>query len=236
MLTAMDQRGLSYDDALAAAAAKGYAEADPTLDVGGYDARSKLAILIRLAFGVAVEEGAIEREGITRLTKTDYEYARMLGGTIKLMGVARTSPGSPGSPPALSAFVSPVFLPSSDPLASVSDAVNAVEIESANLGRTAYAGEGAGRGPTANSVVSDLVKVARGERGAAFPPRDETGLAFREGYESRFYIRLGYRNQLGITKDCGALAEEAGISIFRCARGGGGGVGGGGPPGGGGRG
>ena len=89
MLTAMDQDGLSYDESLSKASELGYTKADPALDVGGFDARSKLKILIRLAFGLNVEEDDITCRGIPELTKEDFEYARMLGGTVKLMGVAK---------------------------------------------------------------------------------------------------------------------------------------------------
>ena len=89
MLTCMDRDGLSYDESLKGASELGYAEADPTLDVGGFDARSKLKILMRLAFGVDVPEDEISCKGIPELTKEDFEYARMLGGTIKLTGVAK---------------------------------------------------------------------------------------------------------------------------------------------------
>merc|ERR1719253_134027 len=88
MLTAMDVYGKSYDEALSEASDLGYAEADPTLDVGGFDARSKLKILMRLAYGIDVDEDEINCRGITELTKIDFGYAKTLGGTIKLLGVA----------------------------------------------------------------------------------------------------------------------------------------------------
>lgn len=109
MLTSMDQGGLSYEDALAEASRLGYAEADPTLDVGGFDARSKLRILMRLAFGVEVNEDEISCRGITDLTKLDFEYAKMMGGTIKLIGVARKVSNNK-----VAAFVSPCYVTGDD--------------------------------------------------------------------------------------------------------------------------
>ena len=109
MLTAMDQGGLSYEDALDEASRLGYAEADPTLDVGGFDARSKLRILMRLAMGVEVNEDEISCRGITDLTKLDFEYAKMMGGTIKLIGVAKKLKENK-----FAAFVSPCYVTGDD--------------------------------------------------------------------------------------------------------------------------
>ena len=208
MLTAMDQGGLSYDDALAEAARLGYAEADPTLDVGGFDARSKLRILMRLGFGVDVDEEEISCRGITELTKLDFEYAKMMGGTIKLVGVAKTV-----SDNKLAAFVSPCYIPGSDSLASVSGATNAVEIISENLVSSTYIGQGAGRYPTANSCVNDIIALAKGDKtDSPFNP-PETNKVFVNNYDSVFYIRLKYRDGLGITRQVGEISEKHGVSI-----------------------
>ena len=131
MLTKMEAEGLSYADCLAEATALGYAEEDPTLDVGGFDARSKLAILVRLAFGVDVDETLISCTGIAGLETIDFEYARgQLDGTIKLLGVAELD-GAGG----LTAYVTPALVPRGATLASISDATNAVEVASRVGGR-----------------------------------------------------------------------------------------------------
>merc|ERR1719253_78656 len=187
MLTAMDRDGKSYDEALAEASALGYAEADPTLDVGGFDARSKLKILMRLGFGVEVSEDEISCRGITELMKVDFDYAKMLGGTIKLLGVAKA-------------------------LDDESVTTNAIEVKSENLVSSTYIGQGAGRYPTANSCVNDIVALAKG---------DQTFLPFNPGsqkkmvnnFESVFYLRLKYRDSLGITRQCGEICEKHGVSI-----------------------
>ena len=207
MLTAMDRDGKSYDEALAEASELGYAEADPTLDVGGFDARSKLRILMRLAFGVEVDEEEICCRGIPELTKTDFEYAKMLGGTIKLLGVTKRV-----SENEVTAFVSPCYVTADDSLSSVNDATNAVEIISDNLVSSTYIGQGAGRYPTANSCVNDIIMLCK---------NDQTPLPFNPGssdkmvqnFESVFYLRLKYKDMLGITRQCGEVCEKHGVSI-----------------------
>jgi len=208
MLTAMDQHGMSYDDALEAAAKLGYAEADPTLDVGGFDARSKLRILMRLGMGVDVEEEEIACSGITDLTKMDFEYAKMMGGTIKLIGVATEVDETK-----VAAYVSPCYVTGDDPLASVNGATNAVEVISDNLVASTYIGQGAGRFPTANSIMNDIVALAKGDSVALpFNPL-ATNKKFTNNYSSYFYIRIKYRDQVGITRQCGEICEKHGVSI-----------------------
>jgi homoserine dehydrogenase len=209
MLTSMDKGGKSYDDALAEASALGYAEADPTLDVGGFDARSKLRILMRLGFGVEVNEEEISCRGITDLTKLDFEYAKMMGGTIKLVGVATTTT----SPDKIAAYVSPCYVTGDDALASVNFATNAIEIKSKNLMSTTYIGPGAGRFPTANSCVNDIIALAKGD-GTPLPFNPAaTNKKFVNNFDSVFYIRLRYRDGLGITRQCGEICEKHGVSI-----------------------
>mmetsp|Transcript_76304 Transcript_76304/g.221495 ORF Transcript_76304/g.221495 Transcript_76304/m.221495 type:complete len:474 (-) Transcript_76304:72-1493(-) len=207
MLTAMDRDGKSYDEALAEAARLGYAEEDPTLDVGGFDARSKLKILMRLAYGVEVEENDISCKGITELSKLDFEYAKMMGGSIKLVGFAKRV----GSDK-VAAFVSPCYVTSEDSLYAVNGATNAVEITSDNLVSTTLIGEGAGRYPTANSCVNDMVALAKGDK-TPLPFNPASNTKFVNDYESDFYIRLKYRDAIGITRQCGEICEKYGVSI-----------------------
>jgi len=208
MLTAMDKGGKSYDEALAEASALGYAEADPTLDVGGFDARSKLRILMRLAYGVEVDEEEISCKGITDLSKLDFEYAKMMGGTIKLVGVAKKVTDD-----SIAAFVSPCYVTSDDSLSSVNGATNAVEVLSSNLQSATYIGQGAGRYPTANSCINDIVALAKGDKSPMpFNPFGK-GKKFVNNYDSVFYIRLSYKDALGITRQCGEVCEKHGVSI-----------------------
>jgi homoserine dehydrogenase len=208
MLTAMDQNSQSYEQALAQASALGYAEADPTLDVGGFDARSKLKILMRLAYGIDVEEEEIACRGITELSKLDFEYAKMMGGTIKLIGVAKSV-----GPNKIAAFVSPCYLTNKDSLSSVNGATNAVEIISKNLQSTTYIGPGAGRYPTANSCINDILALCRGDKNnQPFTPANEQR-KFVNNYDSVFYIRIRYRDEIGITRACGEICERYNVSI-----------------------
>jgi len=208
MLTAMDRDGKSYDEALSQASELGYAEADPTLDVGGFDARSKLKILIRLAYGLDVEEEKISCRGITELTKIDFEYAKTLGGTIKLLGVAEKNDDGQ-----ISAFVSPCYVTNDDPLSSVNGATNAIEVISENLASSIYIGQGAGRYPTANSCINDIVALAKGDDvPLPFNPKSDS-TDFVDNYESVFFLRLNYRDQVGITRQVGELCEKHGVSI-----------------------
>lgn len=208
MLTAMDRDGKSYDEALAEASELGYAEADPTLDVGGFDARSKLKILMRLAYGIDVDENDISCRGITELTKLDFEYAKMMGGSIKLIGVAKAV--NPGK---VAAFVSPAYVTQSDSLYAVNGATNAVEFISSNLQTTTLIGQGAGRYPTANSCINDIVALAKGDTTPLpfNPPLAD--IQFVNNYESNFFIRLKYTDALGITRQCGEICEKYGVSI-----------------------
>jgi hypothetical protein len=208
MLTAMDRDGKSYDEALSEASALGYAEEDPTLDVGGFDARSKIKILMRLAYGIDVDEDEIPCDGITELSKLDFEYAKLMGGTIKLIGVAKAV--SDGK---VSAFIAPCYVSSDDSLFAVNGATNAVELNSKNLVTTTLIGQGAGRYPTANSCINDIVSLAKGDKTKLpfNPAAPDT--EFEANYESDFYIRLKYRDGLGITRMCGEVCEKYGVSI-----------------------
>lgn len=207
MLTAMDRDGKSYDEALSQAADLGYAEADPTLDVGGFDARSKLKILMRLAYGVDVEEEEISCRGITELTKMDFAYAKTLGGTIKLLGVAEKNDAGH-----VSAFVSPCYVTNDDPLSSVNGATNAIEVISDNLVSSIYIGQGAGRYPTANSCINDIVSLAKGDT-TPLPFNPSSDATFVNNYESVFFLRLNYRDEVGITRQLGEVCEKHGVSI-----------------------
>lgn len=213
MLTKMAATGCSYEDILGEAQELGYAEADPSLDVGGQDARSKLKILIKLAFGLPIEEDAISCHGITKITSTDFDYAKDMQGTIKLLGVAEIG----NEDTKLSAYVCPAFVPSSATLANIGGATNALEIVSENLGSSLLVGQGAGRFPTANSCINDIVscaaKTCRGKSGLTRPGACPD-LTFDTDYEAGFYMRCNYKDGIGITRELGEVCEANGVSIF----------------------
>ena len=158
MLTKMAEEGSSFDDVLREAQALGYAEADPTSDVGGHDAAYKLAILIRLAFETDIDVDDVYREGITRVTPDDMAYARELGFVVKLLAIAKATPDG------IEARVHPTLVPIDHPLAAVNDVFNAVFVEGDAVGELMFYGRGAGKLPTASAVVADIVQAAQNIR------------------------------------------------------------------------
>ncbi len=155
ILTQMSERGWGFDEALAEAQRLGYAEADPTADVEGFDAAAKCAILATLAFDTDVTADDVHREGITQVTAQDIADADRLGYVVKLLAIAELEDGE------VSARVHPAMVPVAHPLASVREAFNAVFVEGAKVGQLMFYGRGAGGDPTATSVVGDVVHVAR---------------------------------------------------------------------------
>jgi len=156
ILTQMFQKGESFENALRAAQQKGYAEADPTADIEGYDTCRKIAILSALAFGDAVLTERIPTEGITKITAEDVAYAEKLGYAIKLIGHAtRAEDGG------VYAAVFPAFLPKSNPLAGIADVFNGIIVKGDDLGEVMFYGRGAGKLPTANAVVADVVDAIK---------------------------------------------------------------------------
>lgn len=219
MLCKMEQ-GADYLAVLREAQALGFAEADPTADVEGHDVRSKISILATLSFGgVVVPPEKIPTVGISQLSSLDFEYAKLLGCTVKLLGVAARAPKFGEHDGPLAVYVSPHLVPLQHALAGARGAGNAVVVKSTNLGVHSYAGPGAGRYPTANSVVADLERIARGAAcdkpfGANFgaaPSKDDVEI---DGdYSAPFYIRFTIKDGLGIIRKVGEVAEKNGISI-----------------------
>jgi len=210
MLSNMASGGKSYSQALAEASELGYAEADPTLDVGGFDARSKLRILIKLAFGLDVLEDEIPVRGITEVTAIDFEYANSLDGTIKLLGIAKLD----AAKSKVSAFVSPVFVPEASTLASISGATNAIQVSSSSLQQSTLVGQGAGRFPTANSCVSDILDILQGTAANKPFPKQSSELGFVNSYTSAFYIRIRFRDSVGIISELGDIFKQDEVSIY----------------------
>ena len=155
MMYKMATEGSEFDAVLKEAQQKGYAEADPTADVEGYDACRKIAILSSLAFGRQVDYEDIYTEGISKITATDIKYAKAMGQMIKLLAVSRKVDGS------FYAMVSPVLVGPSDPLYSVNGVFNAIFVHGNVLGDAMFYGSGAGKLPTASAVVADVVDEAR---------------------------------------------------------------------------
>ncbi len=162
ILTQMQQSGRSFDDILADAQRLGYAEADPTADVDGLDAGDKIAILASLAFGGRIKLDDVHREGIRTVSASDIAYADKLGFVIKLLAIAKrpdSQPNSSDNSDNLQVRVHPTLVPKSHPLASVNDVYNAILLEGEPLGQVMFFGPGAGAGPTASAVVSDMINI-----------------------------------------------------------------------------
>ncbi len=158
ILTRMQNEGGDFEPILTDAQALGYAEADPTADVDGLDAADKIAILAALAFGGRINRDDIYCEGIRNVSAADITYAETLGFVIKLLAIAKLSDSS--DPDCIQVRVHPTLVPTSHPLASVNGVNNAVLIEGDPIGQVMFSGPGAGEGPTASAVVSDLLNIA----------------------------------------------------------------------------
>ena len=212
ILTRMSQEGVDFADALAEAQELGYAEADPTNDVEGVDAAYKLAILSTLGFRARVKDTDVFREGITRLTARDFQYARELGYTIKLLAIADKVGG------AVQARVHPVLVPSDVMIAKVDGVLNAIEVDTDLAGRVLFHGAGAGAMPTTSAVVADIVDIARNLAGNVVPPSpislDET-LAIRPmpELETKYYLRLNVADRPGVFAQIATTLGDLSISI-----------------------
>jgi len=211
ILTVMRESRRSFEDVLADAQKKGYAEADPSLDVDGFDAAHKLAVLASLAFGVAVDLSAVSVAGIRNVSPMDLDYAAELGFRIKLLAIGRRTPRG------IEQRVHPCMIPVDTLLARVDGVFNAVMVDGDFAGNTVYVGRGAGEGPTASAVVSDLVDIARGSRTPAFglpaaklAKLEAAPLAEHRG---RYYIRLMVRDQPGVIADVSAALRDERVSL-----------------------
>jgi len=212
ILSKMELEGKQYQDVLREAQEMGFAEADPTADVGGYDARAKLVILARLAMGARLDESKIALTGITQISADDFIYAKKLNCSIKLLGVVTKHEGKAGEPPATSAVVSPMLVPKENTIAEVHGATNIVEILSSSLQRSFLIGEGAGSLPTANSVMADLLQLSVCDM-PRMPFLLHQELEEMDDFKGAFYIRLQVKDMLGIVKKTGELCEKHGISV-----------------------
>jgi homoserine dehydrogenase len=218
ILDRMDTGGISFAEALREAQQFGYAEADPTADVEGFDAAAKAAILASLAFHTRVTGADVYREGITGVTPTDIASAHDIGCVVKLLAICQLS--SPVASPAertVSVRVHPAMIPRSHPLAAVGDAYNAVFVESMSAGRLMFYGPGAGGSPTASAVLGDLVTVARNRlRGAVGP--GESSYAARPvtrigSVLTRYHVSLEVADVVGVLATIADVFAEHGVSI-----------------------
>jgi homoserine dehydrogenase len=205
ILTEMSRNGLSYEDALAQAQALGYAEADPTDDVGGADAAAKMAILARLAFGAPVNLDDVSYQGIEAITADDITYAKQLGLSLKLLGVAERVGGNE-----VSVRVFPCFLFSGHPLAPIEGPFNAVMVEAPTITEITMSGPGAGGPETASAVLGDVVSVIAGGS-PLFEENSKLGIA--KDVESAFYLHLEVEDRHGVLAEITKILGDNEVSV-----------------------
>ncbi|WP_111765457.1 homoserine dehydrogenase [Nakamurella deserti] len=215
ILSAMDSTGSTYEAALAEATRLGYAEADPTADVEGFDAAAKAAIIASLAFHTRVNADDVYREGISGVSAAEIAAAREIGCTVKLLAICERITTPTGE--AVSARVHPVMLPRTHPLAGVDGAYNAVYVEAEAAGQLMFYGPGAGGAPTASAVLGDLVTVARNTVVGARGPRES---AYAElpnqplgEVTSQYHISLDVQDRAGVLAQVAQCFADLGISI-----------------------
>ena len=212
ILTKMDESGAAFGDALAEAQALGFAEADPTADVEGFDAAAKAAILAGLAFHSRVTDSDVYREGITQITDTDVAVAKSLDLVVKLLAIAElTNDGK------ISVRVHPTLISRNHPLASVREAFNAVFVESEAAGAMMFYGRGAGGAPTASAILGDLVAVARHRVSGGLGPREsdyaDLAIAPIGSIKTRYLIRLDVADRPGVLAAVAQTFSKHDVSI-----------------------
>ena len=212
ILTRMESAGLPYAEVFEEARQLGYLEADPNLDVGGIDAGHKLALLAAIAFGTKVAFDAVELEGIGRISIDDIHRARDMGFRIKLLGVAQMTGRG------LEQRMSPCLVPAESPLGQLQGGTNMVVLEGDSVGQIVLRGAGAGEGPTASAVWSDIIDIARGTRLSTFGQPAATlatPVTAKASAPAPHYMRMELLDKPGALAKVATLLGEAGISIDR---------------------
>ena len=216
ILSAMDDTGADYAETLAEAGRLGYAEADPTADVEGYDAAAKAAILASIAFHTRVTASDVYREGISNITAADLTSARALNCTIKLLALCERV-SDPDGKDRVSARVYPALVPREHPLSTVSGAFNAVVVEAQSAGRLMFYGQGAGGAPTASAVMGDVVMAARNRVHGGRGPREsryaKLDIAPMSDIVTRYYVNLQVADRAGVLSAVAAEFANRGVSI-----------------------
>jgi homoserine dehydrogenase len=215
ILSRMDDTGAGFAEALAEATELGYAEADPSADVDGFDAAAKAAILAGLAFHTRVTTADVFREGISAVTAADVASAQAMGCTVKLLAICERT-GTPALPK-VAVRVHPAMIPRSHPLAGVGDAYNAVFVDAAAAGSLMFYGRGAGGEPTASAVLGDLVAVARnrvsGSRGAGMSDYADLAIEPMGEVSTRYHIALDVTDRPGVLATVAGAFAENNVSI-----------------------
>ena len=212
ILTKMDEEGRAFNEVLKEAQNLGYAEADPTADVEGFDAASKAAIIAGLAFHSRVSVDDVYREGISSITADDVAVAKTMNHVIKLLAIAELTADD-----RISVRVHPTLIPRSHPLAAVRDAFNAVFVEAKSAGQLMFYGRGAGGAPTASAVLGDVVAVARHRISNSVGPREsdyaDRAIAPIGDTKTQFLIRLNVADKPGVLAAIAQVFATEGVSI-----------------------
>jgi homoserine dehydrogenase len=215
ILDKMDTQGAGFAEVLEEAQELGFAEADPTADIEGYDAAAKAAILASLAFHTRVTAADVYREGIVEVSASDIVSARQMGSVVKLLAICELRDGADG--PAVSARVHPAMIPRSHPLASVREAYNAVFVESEAAGQLMFYGPGAGGAPTASAVLGDVVTAARNRlndvRGAGESVYAQCEVLPMGDTVTRYHVALDVDDRAGVLAAVAQAFAEHDVSI-----------------------
>jgi len=212
ILTEMDQRGRPFDEVLQEAQRLGYAEADPSFDIDGYDAAHKLLILASIAYGIDAKPEEILVEGIRSIDRIDFEFAREFGYTIKLLAIAKRRGEQ------IELRVHPTLIKSREMIAKIDGVMNGISVIGDAVGETMFYGPGAGGDATASAVVSDIIEIARGGKCAPMlgykkPLEEGFHLAPKELITSKYYLRLVVTDRPGILAKIASIFATMGISI-----------------------
>ena len=210
ILTKMEAEGREYTDVFSEAKQLGYVESDPRLDIGGIDSAHKLALLSCLAFGTSLDFKGVKTEGIDHISIEDIEEAHLIGYKIKLLATAEYQKKL------LRQEVSPKLIRKESPIAQVNGSTNIIAIEGEEIGTTIFSGPGAGMGPTASSVVSDLVAIASRKSKSTFLNGDKNNSSNRDKTltkKSSFYLRFVLKDKPGVIARLSGKLGSCGISI-----------------------
>ena len=212
ILTRMESSGLSYEEVFSEAYELGYLEADPNLDIGGIDAAHKLSIMSSIAFGTKVNFNGVELDGIDKITINDIHQAADMGFRIKLLGVSQmTSSG-------LEQRMSPCLVPTNSPLGQLEGGTNMIVIEGDQVGQIVLRGAGAGEGPTASAVVSDIADLARGINFATFGQPAKTlkkASSSKSQIPAPYYLRMLLHDEPGALAKITKILSQFNVSIDR---------------------